>query len=252
MCAAEASEARTRGASFVVRPVTYTSSTATSGESRSQNWKPAASTRQAASAMRTRRRMRGGRRRSVRTRSARRWARRSARRGRRGGACRARPRTASALPAGRARDHLAAAHAVAPERRGVDLAEELDLGLELHAEALAHAAAALGHQRDHVGRGGLAHVLHEVRVLLREARAADVSPRQPASSSRTPALRPSARGSSGFLKVEPKVLMPEGWAALREARISASVAFTDSGSAGLSANEARATISPSPGSSGGS
>ena len=70
-----------------------------------------------------------------------------------------------------------------------------------------------------------------------------VSPRQPASSSSTPALRPSARGSSGFLKVEPKVLMPDGCAALREARMSASVAFTDSGSASLSANEARATIS---------
>ena len=40
--------------------------------------------------------------------------------------------------------------------------------------------------------------------------------------------------------------MPEGCAALREARMSASVAFTASGSAGLSANEARATISPSP------
>jgi hypothetical protein len=70
-----------------------------------------------------------------------------------------------------------------------------------------------------------------------------VRPRQPASSSSTPALRPSAPGSSGFLKVEPKVLMPEGCAARREARMSASVAFTDSGSAGLRAKEACATIS---------
>src|SRR5205085_5345557 len=58
------------------------------------------------------------------------------------------------------------------------------------------------------------------------------SPRQPAASSSMPALRPSARGSSGFLKVEPKVLIPEGWAAFRLARISARVAFTCSGSAG--------------------
>jgi hypothetical protein len=48
------------------------------------------------------------------------------------------------------------------------------------------------------------------------------------------------------LKVEPKVLMPDGCAALREARMSASVAFTESGSAGLSAKDARATISLAP------
>jgi hypothetical protein len=46
------------------------------------------------------------------------------------------------------------------------------------------------------------------------------------------------------LKVEPKVLMPEGCASLRALRMSASVALTASGSAGLSANAARATISP--------
>ena len=72
------------------------------------------------------------------------------------------------------------------------------------------------------------------------------SPRQPASSSRTPALRPPARGSSGFLKVEPKVLIPEGWASRRAARMSARVALTDSGGAGASANDARATTSPVP------
>ncbi len=44
-------------------------------------------------------------------------------------------------------------------------------------------------------------------------------PRQPASSSSTPALRPPARGSSGFLKVEPKVLMPDGCASWRAARM---------------------------------
>src|SRR3954469_18317650 len=64
-------------------------------------------------------------------------------------------------------------------------------------------------------------------------------PLQPASERRTPALRPSAAGSSGFLKVEPKVLMPDGWAALRFVRISASVALTDAGSAGARSNAAR-------------
>ena len=75
--------------------------------------------------------------------------------------------------------------------------------------------AALRHQRDHVRRGGLAHVLDEVRVLLGEPGAAHDQALQPASSSSTPALRPSARSSSGFLNVEPKVLMPEGCAARR-------------------------------------
>ncbi len=51
-------------------------------------------------------------------------------------------------------------------------------------------------------------------------------PRQPAASSSIPAERPSARGSSGFLKVDPKVLMPEGCASLRRVLIPASVALT--------------------------
>ena len=59
------------------------------------------------------------------------------------------------------------------ESGGVDVAEQLDLGLELDAEALAHATLALGHQRDHVGGGRLAPVLDEVRVLLGEAGSAD-------------------------------------------------------------------------------
>ena len=45
---------RTRDASLVVSPVTDTSSTATSDESRSQNWYPAASTRQTARTIRSR------------------------------------------------------------------------------------------------------------------------------------------------------------------------------------------------------
>ncbi len=68
-------------------------------------------------------------------------------------------------------------------------------------------------------------------------------PRQPAASSSCPAVRPSARGSSGFLNVDPNVLMPDGCAALRRARMSASVAFTASGTAGSSANDALATTS---------
>ena len=90
----------------------------------------------------------------------------------------------------------------------------------------------------------LAVVLDEVRVLLGEARAADAQPRQPAASSSWPALRPSARGSLGFLKVEPNVLIPDGWASVRRRRMSASVSLTSSGGAGSSANEARATTSP--------
>ena len=41
------------------------------------------------------------------------------------------------------------------------------------------------------------------------------SPRQPAASSSWPAVLPSARASSGFLKVEPKVLIPDGCASRR-------------------------------------
>src|SRR5215207_9555179 len=193
LCAAEASAALTRGPSLVVRPVTFTSSTATSGESRSQNWKPAASTRHAASTTNTHRRMGGGSICTVSTRNAR--ARRAP-----GGAARtrARPRTRPAAlpraPAELPRTPPAAARrpparrscgvalavalgaALAPERRGVDLTEKLDLGLELDPEALADAAAALGHEEDHVGGGGLAHVLDEVGVLLREAGAAHGQP----------------------------------------------------------------------------
>ena len=49
--------------------------------------------------------------------------------------------------------------------------------------------------------------------------------RGPAASRSWPAVRPSAPGSSGFLKVDPKVLIPDGWASRRLARISASVAL---------------------------
>jgi hypothetical protein len=78
-----------------------------------------------------------------------------------------------------------------------------------------------------------------------EKRAAPTSsPWHPAASSNSPALRPSAFESSGFLKVEPNVLMPDGWVALRRARISSSTRLMASVSPGWSANDARATISP--------
>ena len=132
-----------------------------------------------------------------------------------------------------------------PKARSVDLPQHLHLGLELDAEALPHAPAPLLHEREHVRRGGPAGVLHEVGVLL-EKRAP--RPRGPGTHGvEELARRPSpAPGSSGFLKVEPKVLIPDGWASRRRARIAARVAFTAWGGAGLSANEARATTSRAP------
>ncbi len=115
----------------------------------------------------------------------------------------------------------------------------LDLGLELDAEAPRARAggprpSARPRRRWWPRRGSP----RSWRASRRSRAPPTVSPRQPASSSSTPALRPSARSSSGFLKVEPKVLMPDGWAALRRARMSASVAFTSAGSASSSRKEA--------------
>src|SRR6185312_897490 len=53
-----------------------------------------------------------------------------------------------------------------------DRPEHLHLVLELHAEALAGAPTGLLHQRDHVGRAGIADVLDEVRMHRRDAGAA--------------------------------------------------------------------------------
>ena len=54
------------------------------------------------------------------------------------------------------------------------------------------------------------------RASRRSARRRPACPRHPAASSSWPAVRPSARGSSsGFLKVEPKVLIPDGCASRR-------------------------------------
>ncbi len=108
-------------------------------------------------------------------------------------------------------------------------------------------APALGHQGEHIGRAGAAGVLDEVRVLRGEARPPTVSPAQPASASSSPALRPCARGLSGFLNVEPNVLIPCGWASWRRARSSASARGDRLRvRAGSAANDARITISPSP------
>src|SRR5881394_521045 len=71
-------------------------------------------------------------------------------------------------------------------------------------------------------------------------------PRQPAASSSCPAVRPAARSSSGFLKVEPKVLIPEGCASWRRSRIAAIVALIAVGSPRSSRNEAAATTSSEP------
>src|SRR5581483_3117911 len=71
-------------------------------------------------------------------------------------------------------------------------------------------------------------------------------PAQPAAASSSPAVRPEARGSpgSGFLNVEPKVLIPDGWASRRRARISASVALIRSGSPSARRKVAWDTTSP--------
>ena len=85
------------------------------------------------------------------------------------------------------------------------------------------------------------------RASPRSARRRPCSPRQPASSSSMPALRPSARGSSGVLEGGAEGLDPGRLRRLAaRARISASVAFTAAGGAGARANDARATTSPAP------
>ncbi len=132
--------------------------------------------------------------------------------------------------------------------------ERLHLGLERHAEALQHAAAALGHHREHIGGGRRAGVLDEVRVLGREARAADRQAVAAGLGQQQPgAAAPRRARSSGFLNVEPNVLIPCGWASWRRSRISASVALTVVASAPARARTRRARRSPRrPGSSGGS
>ena len=91
-------------------------------------------------------------------------------------------------------------------------------------------------------------VLDEVRVLrARSARRRTASPLQPASSSSCPAVRPSARASSGFLKVEPNVLMPGGLClAAAGAQVGERGLDRSRVAAASSANEARATTSRGP------
>ena len=83
-------------------------------------------------------------------------------------------------------------------------------------------------------------VLDEVRVLGGEAGAPHGQPLQPASASRSPRCGQPRGDRSGFLKVEPKVLMPCGWASWRRARISARRRLDASGSARLERQDRRA------------
>src|SRR5438445_333265 len=65
------------------------------------------------------------------------------------------------------------AESLLPERRQLDLPEELDLVAELHPVLLGCATTGLGDQLDRVLRAGAAGVLDEVRVLRRDLRPAD-------------------------------------------------------------------------------
>src|SRR5215204_6582909 len=58
-------------------------------------------------------------------------------------------------------------------RRNLDVAEQLDLGLESDSELLERASAPLGDERDGVRRRGAAGVLDEVRVLRGDLGPAD-------------------------------------------------------------------------------
>ena len=129
----------------------------------------------------------------------------------------------------------------------LDLAQHLDLRLEQDPEALVDAAAALGHQGEDVGGGRAAGVLDEVGVLLGEAGAADLEPATARGLQQLARGPPPARASSaGFLKVEPKVLIPDGCASRRLPRISASVPLISATSPSPSRKEARETTSPGP------
>ena len=151
---------------------------------------------------------------------------------------RRRPPAGARLPACRSR---------LPQGRRVHLAEELHLGLELKTPKRSRTRRRPSAISAITSAVVASPVFSTKFACFSEKRAPPTwSPRQPASSSSTPALRPSARGSSGFLKVEPNVLMPDGWASLRVARISASVALIRRDRPGASAKEARATISRGP------
>src|SRR5215216_2068509 len=140
--AAEASAARSRGASFVVAPVTVTRFTPTSAESRSQNWYTPARHRQTPATARKRRRSFGESDRDSERRRARARRRRWRRPTPRLPATVAGPELTCVGPRRRLRQ-LAGLRSLARVRslaqpRGVHLAQELDLGLELDPESLAH------------------------------------------------------------------------------------------------------------------
>ena len=126
--------------------------------------------------------------------------------------------------------------------------ERLDLGLELDAEALCAPAGGPRPSRAITSAVVASPWFSTKFACLAENPAPPTRrPRQPAASSSWPAVRPSARGSSGFLNVEPNVLIPHGCAALRRARIVGEGRLDVVGlAAGASAKLARATISSGP------
>src|SRR5215216_7755339 len=86
----------------------------------------------------------------------------------------------------------------APFLRPADLAEHLDLRLQLDAEALLHPAASVGHHREYVGGRRPAGVLDEVRVLRGEPGAAH---RQAATARRVEQLACGAALSPRIVRV---------------------------------------------------
>ena len=102
--------------------------------------------------------------------------------------------------------------------------------LEHDAEMFVGTEPRLGHQRERVGGRGLAGVLDEVRVAGRDR----ARRRWQCPAGRTPrACGPRESSCSGFLKTLPKVRLFVGWAALRWACISATVALISSAGRGV-------------------
>ena len=178
----------------VVRPVIRTSSTATNEESRSQNWYPAVSTVTAASG----------------DQHAPQHPRREGRQ-RHGGAGQGSSNRPHECPGGPTRPH---GRGTAPRARARRRSAPAPAAVPRPSER----SRRRWWPRPCSPRSSRA----SRRSGRRRRRARGSRPRRAARRR----CLPSARGSSGFLNVEPKVLMPEGWAARRWARISASVAFT--------------------------
>ena len=138
------------------------------------------------------------------------------------------------------------AHSSSAAVRPLDPAQHLNLGLEQDVEALLDAGSPLGHQGEHVGGARLAGVLDEVGVLRGEAGSPATQAAATCRLEQLPRGSPPGLRASGFLKVDPNVLIPDGCASRRRPRISSRVARIASGSAGVSRNDARETTSPGP------